>query len=384
MRKIILGLIFLFYLWACTENTDTLPEENTFEFLTQTLNLPSTLFNYANPSLPNHLTIPPIQAQDNTPADNPVTDAGSTLGRVLFYDKHMSVNNTVACASCHVQTDGFSDVNTFSIGFEGGLTGRNSMGLTNARYYPNGAFFWDERAATLEEQVLMPIQDHVEMGMTLEDLVAKLGQIDYYKSLFTDAFGDEEVTSDRISKALAQFVRSMVSYQSKYDIGRATLTAGQDVGTTDFSNFTTQENLGKTIFFDPATGSCAPCHGSENFVGNVARNNGLESTIIDEGVGGVTGNNNQVGLFKVNSLRNIELTAPYMHDGRFATLEEVVEHYSSGVQNTPNLSTPLRRPNGTVRQLNLTATQKSALVAFMKTLTDMNFIQDEKFSNPFE
>lgn len=385
MRKSILFFTLIVLIYACKQDEEALTVvDSSIQVLEQSPNLPNTYFNYANPNLPNHFNIPPIQNQDNTPANNPITDAGATLGRVLFYDKNLSANNTIACASCHEQANGFSDPDAFSTGFEGGLTGRNSMGLSNARYYTNGAFFWDERAATLEDQVLMPIQDHVEMGMDLATLIIKLEQVDYYPSLFEDAFGSNTITSDRISRALAQFVRSMISYQSKYDVGRATLNPGQNVAETDFPNFTTQENLGKQIFFDPAQGGCTACHGSENFVAPAPRNNGLEATFIDLGVGAVTGVANQEGLFKINSLRNIELTAPYMHDGRFATLEQVVEHYDNGVVSNPNLSPPLVLPNGTVKRLNLTSNEKAALVAFMKTLTDETFINDEKFSSPFE
>ncbi len=340
--------------------------------------LPATPDNYRLLNLPPHLLTPLIQGQDNTPATNPVTDAGATLGRVLFYDKRLSANNTVACASCHQPEHGFSDPAPLSTGFAGGKTGRNSMGLTSARYYPRRSFFWDERAATLEDQVLQPIQNAVEMGMTLPALVAKLSEEDYYAELFTAAFGDSTVTSDRISKALAQFVRSIVSSQSKYDAGVA----------SGFSNFTAQEQLGRQIFNGPA-GNCAACHGTDNFVpGNVVNNNGIENPSVDRGVGAITGNPADDGKFKVPSLRNIELTAPYMHDGRFATLEQVVEFYNSGVQAHPNLSPPLRNPPGSPgagqpRRLNLTTDQKAALVAFLKTLTDRTVTSDPRFSDPF-
>lgn len=385
MKKILLFFALTLFVYACNQSdNETTVADSSIEILVQSPSLPSTYFNYANPSLPTHFNIPPTQAQDNTPANNPVTDAGATLGRVLFYDKNLSANNTIACASCHNQADGFSDPDAFSTGFEGGLTGRNSMGLSNAKYYTRGSFFWDERAATLEDQVLMPIQDHVEMGMDLETLITKLEQIDYYPALFEDAFGSNAITNDRVSRALAQFVRSMVSYQSKYDVGRATLTPGQDIATTNFSNFTAEENLGKEVFFTANLGGCGACHGSENFVAPEPRNNGLEATFIDLGVGAITGVTTEEGLFKINSLRNVELTAPYMHDGRFTTLEQVVEHYDNGVVLNPNLSPPLVLPDGSVKRLNLSTEQKAALVAFMKTLTDTEFINDEKFSNPFE
>lgn len=352
--------------------------------LTQTPNLPSTPFNYANITQPNYLNTPPVNGQDNTPNNNAITDAGATLGRVLFYDKNVSINNKTACATCHLQADGFSDPLKFSKGFDGGETGRNSMGIVNARYYTNGRFFWDERAATLEEQVLLPIQDQVEMGMHLDTLVKKVNTIPYYADLFEDAFGDKTATSDRISRALSQFVRSIVSSNSKYDVGRASFPANTPQNQLpDFSNFTAQENRGKTIFF--TNGGCAPCHGTETFVARRAENNGLETVSVDEGVGGANGNQGDVGKFKVPTLRNVELTAPYMHDGRFTTLEEVVEHYNSGVQAHPNLSPPLRvgGPNGQPRRLNLSNADKAALVAFLKTLTDNSIAGEAKYSSPF-
>lgn len=349
------------------------------EDLSDVLNLPDSYFNYSNPDLPAHFLTRQVRNLDNTPGNNPVTDEGATLGRVLFYDVKLSANNTIACASCHVQSDGFADQGRLSTGFNGGLTGRNTMGLSNGRYYNNGRFFWDERANTLEDQVLMPIQDAVEMGMDLDDLVAKLQSEEYYEVLFEDAFGTSEVTSDRISSALSQFVRSMVSYQSKFDEGVAAVGGDpQD----DFPNFTAQENLGKDLFFSGRT-QCSNCHETVTFSGDQARNNGLDANLTDLGVAAISGRNQDNGEFKVNSLRNIALTAPYMHDGRFATLREVVQFYNNGIQNSPNLDNRLRVQNGRVRRMNLNPMEIDALVAFLETLTDPTFISDEKFSNPF-
>lgn len=341
------------------------------------LHLPMTSFNYAAPALPAAFTVNPILAQDNTPLNNITSDLGATLGRVLFYDKRLSTNQTISCSSCHQQAHGFSDPRQFSVGFNGGLTGRNSMGLSHARWYQRRHFFWDERANTLEDQVLQPIQNAVEMGMTLDALTNRLAAEPYYTNLFAKTFGSTAVTSDRISRALAQFVRSIVSVQSKYDAGVS----------NNFANFTPQENQGRQIFNGP--GGCAACHGTDNFVpGPALNNNGLEFPYVDLGVGGITGNPADNGKFKVPSLRNIELTAPYMHDGRFTNLEQVVEFYNSGVVDNPNLSPPLRNPPGgpnagQPRRLNLTPQQKAALVAFLKTLTDPNLATNEKYSDPF-
>ncbi|NOT52411.1 MAG: cytochrome-c peroxidase [Chitinophagaceae bacterium] len=369
---------------ACNKSSDDTGATTPTDPVAAVLNLPSTPFNYANPALPAYLNSPPIQGQINTPANNPITDNGATLGRVLFYDKNLSINNTISCASCHKQANAFSDPLAKSVGFNGGLTGRNSMPLTNAKYYPNGRFFWDQRAATLEDQVLMPIQDLVEMGMTLPQLETKLKGLAYYPVLFEKAFGDNNITSDRISKALSQFVRSIVSYQSKYDAGRSTFPAAPaPPPNAVFPNFTAEENMGKAIFLNPQN-ACAACHGSETFTAPQEKNNGLDLTTIDRGFGAVANNTALDATFKVGSLRNIELTAPFMHDGRFTTLEQVVEHYSTGVKNHPNLSPQLRLPNGQPRLANLTVQEKAALVAFMRTLTDVSMITDVKYSNPFK
>jgi cytochrome c peroxidase len=380
---IIASLTLSIYLFQACSKNESAATPLTPDPLATYLNLPSTPYSYSNPALPAYLLTPPIQGQINTPVTNPITDWGATLGRVLFYDKSLSINNTIACASCHKQVNAFSDASMKSNGFNGGLTGRNSMPLTDAKYYPNGHFFWDQRANTLEDQVLMPIQDPVEMGMTLPQLVTKLQGLPYYPTLFTKAFGDNTINSDRISKALAQFVRSIVSFQSKYDAGRSAFPPGPLPPNPSFANFTPQENRGMQIFLGPQ-GGCAPCHGTETFTAPEEKNNGLDLTTIDRGFGAVTNNTALDATFKVGSLRNVELTAPYMHDGRFATLDEVVEHYSSGVKNHPNLSPQLRLQNGTPRLLNLTAPDKAALVAFLKTLTDRTMTSDIKFSNPFK
>lgn len=332
--------------------------------------LPTVPFEYANVDLPAHFfgngPGGSVVATDNTPADNRITNAGATLGRVLFYDTRLSANNTVSCASCHQQAAGFGDPRALSVGFQGGETGRHSMSLTNARFYDRGRFFWDERAQTLEDQVLMPIQDPVEMGMDLGDLESKLNATAFYGRLFEEAFGTPTVTRDRISRALAQFVRSLVSYQSKFD--RA-FTGGQP----NFRNaLTAQEDRGRRIF----DRNCANCHETNSQIGDRPRNTGLDATITDAGAGR--------GQFKTPSLRNVAVGAPYMHDGRFATLREVVEFYSRGVQANPELDNRLRGNNGNPRRLNLDRAEVDAVIAFLNTLTDEAFLTDPKFSDPFE
>lgn len=332
---------------------------------------------YANTNLPSHFTNGPNNplGSDNTPVNNPITNAGATLGRVLFYDNALSINDTVSCASCHSQETGFSDHSVFSEGFQGGLTGRHSMSLSNNRFYESGHYFWDERADTLEDQVLMPIQDSVEMGMTLDALEIKLAQLDYYPSLFKAAFGSDQITSEKIGLALAQFVRAMVSYQSKYDMALSTTNNPDDL--SHVLNAT--EEAGRRLFeLPPPEGGlgCAGCHDTVAQVTDKAFNIGLDANTLDEGAGN--------GEFKVPSLRNIEVGAPYMHDGRFATLAEVIEHYNSGVQDHPNLAPQLRHPaNNQPVRLNMSNTEKVQLEAFLNTLTDNVFLTSELFSDPF-
>ena len=290
------------------------------------LDLPWPPYDY-DPPLPAHFGTPAVLALDNTPPGNPITDPGATLGRVLFYDTALSFNETISCASCHQQEHAFADTVELSEGFEGGLTGRNSMSIVNARFYATGRFFWDERAETLEAQVLQPIQNEVEMGMTLDELVLRLQERPYYPFLFEQAFGDPGIDSDRISRALAQFVRSLTSYRSPYDEGLAAV-GGDPL--LPFPTFTEQENLGKEVFF--GRGNCAPCHlGQEGdplppgtpppnaaiFMLVAPANNGLEASLIgeDNGVGDQLGDTTLNGFFKSPSLRNADFTAPYMHDG---------------------------------------------------------------------
>jgi cytochrome c peroxidase len=340
----------------------------------RTLRLPETPFRYAELDLPAHFKAPLARQFDNTPADNPVTDHGATLGRVLFYDTRLSANNTTSCGSCHVQKNAFVDPQRFSKGFGGKLTDRHAMSLVNLRYSLRTRFFWDERAGSLEETVLLPIQSKVEMGQDLTRLMEILARDQHYPELFQRAFGDGKVTPERTARALAQFLRSMVSCRSKYDEGLAKVASVRD----DFPNFTVQENRGKALFLS----NCAICHlpGQDAHFSMIApANNGLDADYKnpDGGVGDITLNGRQLGQFKSPSLRNVERTAPYMHDGRFDTLEKVIDHYSTGVKPHPNLDPRMSR-------LNFTNSEKAALVAFLKTLTDQRFLTDPKFSDPFQ
>ena len=339
-----------------------------------TLNLPATPYRYANVELPAYFT-QPGRNQDNTPPDNPLSDHGATLGRVLFYDKRLSANHTTSCASCHVQAHAFADPKPFSRGFHGARTDRRAMPLVNVRYYERARFFWDERAGNLEEMVLLPIQSRIEMGQDLKALVDTLARDARYPVLFARAFDDPEITGHRIGRALAQFVRSIVSYQSRYDEGRARAHSAQD----DFDNFTRQENRGKALFMR----NCGTCHmknGNEHFFVPTPGNTGLRGTdpAADGGVGDATLRPADLGSFKSPSLRNVEVTAPYGHDGRFATLGDLIDHYSDNPIRDPNLGYMIP-----VGPLNFTASEKAALIAFLKTLTDRTLLTDPRFSNPF-
>jgi cytochrome c peroxidase len=339
----------------------------------RTLRLPEKPYHYADIDLPDHFKTPVAQRFDNMPDENAVTDDGATLGRVLFYDTRLSSNNTVSCGTCHVQKNAFVDPKRFSKGFVGKQTDRHAMNLVNLRYVLRGRFFWDERAGSLEEAVLVPIQSKTEMGQDLTKLVELLNKDAKYPDLFKKAFGDGKVTRERVGKALAQFLRSMVSCQSKYDLGLTKVKSIRD----DFTNFTVQENRGKALFVT----NCAVCHlpGQEAHFSMInPANNGLDgdAKTADGGVGDISLNGRQIGLFKSPSLRNVEHTGPYMHDGRFETLDKVIDHYSKDVKPHPNLDPRMRR-------LNFTDSEKAALIAFLKTLTDQKFLTDPKFSDPF-
>ena len=339
-----------------------------------TLNLPATPYRYANVELPAHFT-QPGRNDDNTPPDNPLTDDGATLGRVLFYDKRLSANNSTSCASCHVQAHAFADPKGFSTGFHGAITDRRAMPLVNVRYYQRARFFWDERAGNLEEMVLLPVQSRIEMGQDLSRVADTLAQDGTYHKLFARAFGDRQITDQRIGRALAQFVRSLVSYQSRYDEGRGRASSAQD----DFDNFTLVENRGKALFMR----NCGTCHmkdGNEHFIVPAPANTGLrgKDPKADGGVGDVTLRAMDLGSFKSPSLRNVEVTAPYSHDGRFATLDALIDHYSDNAILDPNVGYMIP-----VGPLNFTTSEKAALVAFLKTLTDRKFLTDPRYSNPF-
>ena len=295
-----------------------------------------------------------LKAYDTLDAGNRLTNAGATLGRVLFFDSALSKNRLVRCASCHSQRDGFDDPNRFSIGFEGKITPRHSMGLANARFNWNDRYFWDERVATLEKQVLDPIYDPVEMGLNPDLLVERVASKSYYPPLFAAAFGESAITERHIASALAQFVRAMVAIDARFDQARE----GAGSMLEPFEEFSALENRGKFLFFAPLPrgAGCAQCHETALFLMKQPANNGLQ------GGDGAAGQ-----VFRAASLRNIAIRAPYMHDGRFDTLKQVMDHYGGGIQAARNLDPRLVDANGKGKVLVRSEADKLALIAFLST-----------------
>lgn len=363
------------------------------------LNLPEVNYDYSK-NLGSHFGSPTDQSDFDSSFNKKIE-----LGRVLFYDKNLSVNNTTACASCHIQELAFSDDVAFSQGFREAKTERNSLPLFNEIF--DQRLFWDASASNLEQQVLLPVANHIEMGIEdLDYLEKKLALIDYYKELFGAAYSSSlnyignAITSRNISDALAKFVGSIFSNESKYDAGYL----------NNFSQYTSREKLGLSLYFKSG---CNGCHNLEvnsqklieifgedklfnsndfsanlGIKGEISANIGLDLEHTDEGV--------QNGKFKTPSVRNVELTAPYMHDGRFETLEEVIEHYNEGIEPHQNLDCRLTgqcnkyddaisSPNkNDPIQFDFNRDQQKALVAFLKTLTDKELIKSPLYANPFK
>jgi cytochrome c peroxidase len=344
--------------------------------------LPVNTYIYADHELPlPHLFAvaaanPRTVFWDTQPDDNRTTNAGATLGRVLFYDQRLSVTNTHSCGSCHHQTLGFASPQRFDSGVLGVPLKRNSMALANVRFNVAEHWFWDMRATSLEALALMPIREPTELGSFLPQLEVKLASTGFYPALFEAAFGDNAITSDRIARALAQFLRSLTSYRSEFDV----VYHGDD-GPQEHL-LSPQELRGRQLFAGGLP--CQFCHLTGVQTTFQALSNGLDATITDPGVITLEG---PTGLFRAPSLRNIARSAPYMHDGRFNTLREVIDHYDHGIQPAPRLDTSLRDdfsppPRPPIR-LNMSEEDKQALEAFLNTLTDDALLADPKFSDPF-
>ena len=332
---------------------------------------------------PYNLEIPSHFPQMAIPEDNPMTKEGVELGRKLFYEKRLSRDNSINCASCHRQENSFSDPNKFSIGVDDQVGTRQSMALVNMGWQQS--FFWDGRVKTLEEQIFHPVRDPIEMDLDWEEAVERLKADVNYRNDFFRAFKVQDFDSTHVSKAIAQFLRTMNSYQSKYDV---MYKIRNDLPLSSFDKtleptITVEEWAGFDLFFSLTGGDCLHCHDGPLAQVNVFSNNGMDLEFDDLGRYLATGNPNDMGKFKVPTLRNIELTAPYMHDGRFETLEEVVLHYSFGVQaESPNLDPMMEFAHQ--GGVNLDFQERELLLAFLKTFTDWEFINNPDFSNPFE
>ena len=380
MKKLFLAYIIFAtaFLFSCCEeeipnNAGTCGENLTIDW--NSLNDTPTAYELNIPQ-----TFQNIASGMNIPPDNQLTEEGVALGRMLFYDPILSGDSTQSCASCHNASFAFTDNGeALSIGIDGIAGNRNAMALFNLAWVPR--LFWDGRSETLEEQALEPVPNPIELHQEWPDAVCKLMNSEMYRKAFYEAFGTKEITPTEVTKAIAQFERTMISGNSKFDLA---ITPGSGV------QLTKQEELGYALFIDESGGDCFHCHVDPAFLftDNQFHNNGLDEVanlndFADKGLGEVTGEEADNGLFRTPTLRNIALTAPYMHDGRFETLEEVLDHYSEGIKSSPNLDFIIQADFG-IPGKQLTQTEKEAIIAFLHTLTDTTFINNPAFSNPFE
>ena len=356
MKKyFLLLLLFSILFVSCSNKDNTIEEEYT--------PIPYTL---EVPELFQQKLIAPL-----IPINNPLTEEGIALGKKLFFDKKLSKDNTQSCASCHNPRNSFTDSLRFSLGVDGLPGSRNSMPLFNLAWNFNDKFAWDGKELSLERQALEPVRNPIEMHNSWPNVALKLQQDQEYPSMFLNAFGTEKIDSTLVTKAIAQFERTLISGNTKFD--------QYLLGNTSLSQ---QELNGFTIFMSEDKGDCFHCHGSDNnplWTDNDFHNNGLDTSFNDLGLGAVTGDPNDNGKFKSPSLRNLVYTAPYMHDGRFSTLEEVINHYSEGLQNSSTIDPLMKKVNqGGVQ---LTPLERANLKAFLITLTDDDFINNPSFQN---
>lgn len=346
-------IFILFVLIACGSEDNT--NETQYVPVSVNLNIP-TLFE-------EKLIAPLI------PADNPLTEEGIALGKKLFFDPILSLDNSISCASCHHPENSFTDPSTFSEGVNGNLGTRNAMPLFNLAWNFDERFAWDGKEFGLETQVLEPVRNPIEMHSKWTNVAIKLQNHLEYPILFEQAFGITTIDSTYAAKAIAQFERTLISGNSKFDqylLGQTTLTEN--------------ELNGFAVFSDETKGDCFHCHGTGNnplWTDNKFHNNGLDATFTDIGLGAVTGDPNDNGKFKSPSLRNLTFTAPYMHDGRFETLDEVINHYSEGLQLSSTIDPLMKKINQ--GGVNLSENDKADLKAFLLTLSDYDFINNTDF-----
>ena len=342
--------------------------------------LPATPYIYRDESLPlpdayrksSEGSAPLWDAQA---PNNRTTDAGAALGRVLFFDKRLSITNTLACASCHQREHGFAAPERFSKGVIGVPLTRNTMALANTRYNIHKSWFADLRVTDIKAAVQQAITRTDELGNTLPAVERKLRATPFYAALFASAFGSPDIAADKVLLALEQYVQSLISYRTRLDQGCDAVNGFEPI--CDLA-LNPEEARGREIFLEPREDHirCSQCHllpdGGNIWLGN----NGLDAVFTDPGVGN--------GRFRAASLHNIALTAPYMHDGRFATLREVIDHYDHGIHESRDLDTLLRDPNGQAKKMNLSEQDKAALEAFLRALSDNEMLADPKFSDPFQ
>jgi cytochrome c peroxidase len=350
MKKIHAFFLFCFLLTNCASN-----EEEIYTPIPYNLEIP-TLFAAK-------LIAPMV------PANNLLTEEGVALGKKLFFDNILSGDGTQSCASCHDPKKAFTDQQQFSNGIQGEFGKRNSMPLFNLAWNFDERFAWDGKEFGLEEQALEPVSNPIELHANWEEVTERIQQHATYPNLFLQAFGTSEIDSILVTKAIAQFERTLISGNSKFDQflrKEATLTL--------------EEQNGFDVFMDEAKGDCFHCHGSNNnplWTDNEFHNNGLDATFKDLGFGNVTGDPNDNGKFKSPSIRNLAFTAPYMHDGRFSTLEEVINHYSEGLKKSATID-PLMK-NIDKGGVQLSTQEKADLKAFLLTLSDNDFVKDPAF-----
>jgi cytochrome c peroxidase len=359
MRYLIIFLVCTLLLWACKkENPNVTSIEPT----------------------PYTVEIPPHFPQMSIPSDNPMTVEGIELGRKLFYDTRLSLDNSISCASCHTQETAFTDPKKFSVGVNGALGDRNSMAIINLGWQQ--FFFWDGRSKTLEEQILQPVPNPVEMHQSWDKTISKLKEEKAYVEAFKFIFKTDNFNKSHVSKAIAQFLRTLISANSKFDVmykveNNFSLNTDEKVIK---DQITAQEWEGYDLFKSLNGADCFHCHNGALMQVQKYSNNGLDEVFTDFGREKVTGNTADRGKFKIPTLRNIALTAPYMHDGRFATLDEVIEHYSSGIHISPTIDPMIEHASTGGVQLN--SAEKASLKAFLLTMTDFEFISNPKFSKP--
>ncbi len=386
-------LLTVFLLASCEKerNQDDYSNDE-YALISQDLTIPQVVNNYqlelGEHFLPEGKTYPKVNIVSLSEIH--LNNNRATLGRVLFYDKTLSLDRNVSCGSCHLPEKAFSDEGKFSEGVDRVITKRNTLALATTlsfkiSYNPldpslsRSKFSWDDSAADLPQQVKNAFRKENEMNIDEEEIKKRIAESSFYSILFEKAYGDSEVNSDRISESITAFVDAISSVNSKFDEGLE--RSPRFSAEKDFYNFSEEENKGKLLY----NTNCASCHTNKhNFTVKASANNGLEMNYADKGIGGRLNKSDLFGVFKIPFLRNIELTAPYMHDGRFETLEEVVDHYSEGIVNHENLSEELKNDDGTPRNLNLSQEDRNALVAYLKTLTDESIALDERFSDPFK